>query len=77
VLGYFGLAFLAMTVTSRQSFVMLGVTAYDAFNFFPVIGLQNYLGGFDINFLTMALVHFAAVCLLSFVSYKRFMKRDF
>lgn len=77
VIGYFALAFLAVTVAYKPKLVMIGVTGFDPLNFFPISGLQNYLGGFDVNFFIMAILHIATACLLIWLSGRIFKRKDF
>lgn len=76
-LGFTALAFISLIVTGERSFVMLGKVAFNYYNMYPVLGLWNYLGGFDIHFIIMAFVYFAIICGLIFWSAKRFIKKDF
>ena len=76
-LGTVALIFLSFIITGESKFVMLGKAAFDSFNLYPVLGLWNYLGGFDIHFIIMAFAYFAIVCGLTFWSFVKFRRKDF
>ncbi len=76
-LGTVALIFISLIVSGERSFVMLGKAAFEAFNLIPVFGLWNYMGGFDIHFIIMAVAYLAVVCGLIFWSFFKFKKKDF
>ncbi|MDE7163677.1 MAG: ABC transporter permease subunit [Clostridia bacterium] len=76
-LGIVALIFLSMIITGESKFIMLGKAAFETYNLYPVLGLWNYLGGFDIHFIIMAFAYFAIICSLVFWSLVKFKRKDF
>lgn len=70
------IGFLAMIASNEQNMVFLNHSDFDAFGIFPVVGLLNYAGGFDLTFIIMAIMHTIAIAAFIISARFRFLNKD-
>lgn len=70
------IGFIAMIASAEQSMVFLNKHSFNVFTAFPVVGLLNYAGGFDLTFAVMAILHSIAIAAFIFSARFRFLNKD-
>ncbi|MGN0823802.1 MAG: ABC transporter permease subunit [Candidatus Coproplasma sp.] len=75
--GFIFLELLGAILANKPLFYRLGSAAFNPFNFYPVMGLWGYLGGFDFHFIIIVVAYLLVEVGLLIWSGVRFNRKDF